>query len=397
MKLRRMAFLMVAVCLLLSGCDMWMDGSYHSVTPHREADIALKDGTVEVSSYTQLFNALCNMVADGIQTGVIYVTSIEEELLDTYLNVAASSVMTSDPIGAYAVDGVDWEVGTNTGRTAVAVTVSYTRSRADILRIKRVNNMEQVYEQIHQALSNCDPNVVVMVENFERTDLVQCVQDFVDQNPNLCMEMPQVSASEYPQGGTRRVVELSFGYQNSREDLRQMQSYVEPIFRAANLNVSAEEGESTKFSRMYAFLMERTDYQQETSLTPAYSLLRHGVGDSKAFAVVYSAMCRQAGLECRVVTGSRDGEPWSWNLICTDGVYYHVDLLRSLAAGKLQRLTEGDMRGYVWDYTAFPEAGPAYQEPVAETQPQQPAEPEIPTETTETIEATQTTEAPAAE
>ena len=44
--------------------------------------------------------------------------------------------------------------------------------------------------------------------------------------------------------------------------------------------------------------MERYDYRIETSITPAYSLLRHGVGDSRAFAVVYAAMCQQAGLEC---------------------------------------------------------------------------------------------------
>lgn len=374
MKLRRMMILTVVLCLLLCGCDMWMDGSYHSVTPHQEADSVTHDKAVEVSSYTQLHQALCNMVAEGVQEGVFYVFAIGEDQLDTYMNIASNAVVTNDPIGAYAVDSIEWEVGTNTGRTAVAVTVNYTHSRSNILRIKRVATMEQAHEQIHQALRNCDPSVVIMVESYERTDLVQKVQDFVDQNPKVCMEMPQVSAAVYPETGSKRVVELSFTYQNSREDLRQMQSYVEPIFRAANLNVSAEEGDVTKFTRMYAFLMERTDYQLETSITPAYSLLRHGVGDSKTFALIYSAMCREAGLECRVVTGSRDGEPWVWNLICTDGVYYHVDLLRSLSAGRLQRMTEEDMRGYVWDYTAYPDAGPAYQE--EPTQPEQ----EVPTE-----------------
>ena len=375
MKLCRVIVLTVAVCLLLCGCDMWMDGSYHSVTPHQEADSVLKDGTVEVSEYSQLYHAVCDMVADGIPNGVIYTSTISDKQLKTYLNLVRSSVMTSDPIGAYAVNSVDWEVGTNAGRTAVALTISYSHSRADILRIKHVASMDAVYEQIHQALISCEPNVAIMVEKYEAVDFVQKVQDFVEQNPQLCMEMPQVSPAVYPRGGDRRVVELVFGYQNSREDLRQMQDYVQPIFRAANLNVSAEEEETTKFSRMYAFLMERTDYQQETSLTPAYSLLRHGVGDSKAFAMVYSAMCREAGLTCMVVTGSRDGEPWSWNLICADGVYYHVDLLRSLSSGKLLRMTDAEMRGYVWDYDAFPAASPVQQE--------QPAEDTVPDETVE--------------
>lgn len=362
--MKRICALILAAMLSLQlvGCGKWMDGSYYSVKPHQEANNVQSQETVEVSSYTQLYQALCNTVAVGREESVFYISGIEESQLQAYMSIAADSVLSTDPIGAYAVDAITYEAGTNTGRTAIAVQISYNHSRADILRIKRVGLMDAAYEEIMRALENCDPNVVILVESYKKTDFVQLVQDFVDQNPDICMEMPQVSATVYPEGGTQRVIELNFTYQTSRETLREMQNYVEPVFRAANLNVSAEEGDSTKFSRMYSFLMERNEYRLDTSITPSYSLLRHGVGDSKAFATVYAAMCRQAGLECLVVTGTRGGEPWTWNIICTDGVYYHVDLLRSETVGKLQRLTAADMRGYVWDYTAYPETGPAYQE-----------------------------------
>lgn len=374
MRKMRLIALLLVLCLMLSGCRSWMDGSYQSIKPHQQAESFVQVGAVQVSSYTQLYQALCNMVAAGSEERVFYITEIDESLLETYLKNAVESVTNSDPIGTYAVDTISFEIGTNTGRTAVAVTMQYRRSRAEILRIKRVATMEEAGEAIYQALVTCDPNVVIMVENYRQVDLVQQVEDCVENYPQVCMEMPQVSAAVYPESGTRRVIELNFAYQNSREDLRQMQSYVEPIFRAANLNVSAEEGEATKFVRMYSFLMERSDYRQETSLTPAYSLLRHGVGDSRAFAQVYAAMCREAGLDCQVITGSRNGEPWSWNLICCDGVYYHVDLLSSLSAGKMLRKADGEMQGYVWDYAAYPAAGSVYKEEPAETQPVVPEE-----------------------
>ena len=101
--------------------------------------------------------------------------------------------------------------------------------------------------------------------------------------------------------------------------------------------------------------MERFDYKVETSITPAYSLLRHGVGDSRAFATVYAAMCRASGLECIVVTGTRSGEPWTWNIICQDGVYWHVDLLRCNEQGRFHKTEDSGMTGYVWDYSAYPE------------------------------------------
>ena len=65
-------------------------------------------------------------------------------------------------------------------------------------------------------------------------------------------------------------------------------------------------------------------------------------------------MCRAAGLECIVVTGTRSGEPWTWNIICQDGAYWHVDLLRCNETGKFRRQLDMEMTGYVWDYSAYP-------------------------------------------
>ena len=282
--------------------------------------------------------------------------------LDTYVDMAVKHTVNWDAVGAYAVEDITYEVGKNAGRTAVAVNITYNRSRSEILRIMHTETMDEAKQEIAKALENCEANVVLLVSNYTRTDFVQLVQDYVEFHPEKCMELPQVTAAVYPDSGTERVVEISFAYQTSRDSLRMMQKYVQPVFTAASLNVSGEEGEGEKFSRMYAFLMERNDYRVETSLTPSYSLLRHGVGDSKAFATVYSAMCREAGLDCQIVSGTRAGIPWVWNIICEDGVYYYVDLLISEANGRMTRMTENNMSGYVWDYSAYPQTGTGYQQ-----------------------------------
>ena len=154
--------------------------------------------------------------------------------------------------------------------------------------------------------------------------------------------------------GESRVVELIFSYQTSRDALRRMQAQVKPVFESAVLYVSGDGDEYQKFSQLYAFLMERFDYKQETSIRPAYCLLRHGIGDSRAFAQVYAALCRDAGLTCMSVTGTRDGEPWTWNIIRDGEKFYHVDLLRCSADGKYREQTDEEMEGYVWDYSEYP-------------------------------------------
>lgn len=358
MKKLSLVFVVLLLATMFTGCDSLFTGSYSSVKPHQESH---EDGSlevVEIASTAELQAALKEFVTDGRESGVVYVTGIAENNLVFAMEKAVQTIRKNDPIGAFAVESIGYEIGTNTGRTAIAVNISYSRSRAEILRIKTVKDMDAVMGQIADSLEDCDAGLVVQVENYEDLDLTQRIQDYVDSNPHICMEMPQVSVSAYPDTGAQRVIELTFTYQTSREVLRTMQNYVSPVFRAAGLNVSEEKEESIKFSRMYAFLMERNDCEISTSITPAYSLLRHGVGDSKAFATVYAAMCRTAELDCRVISGTRDGEPWTWNLICQDGVYYHVDLIRSNENGKLVLNYQKDMDGYVWDYSAYPESEP---------------------------------------
>ena len=161
----------------------------------------------------------------------------------------------------------------------------------------------------------------------------------------------------YPndQPGTR-IVELRFTYQTSREALRQMQNQVNRVFSSAELYITSDNTDIQKYSQLYSFLMERYDYSLDTSITPAYSLLIHGVGNSEAFASVYAAMCRQAGLECQVISGTKNGEAWYWNLIRVDGKGYHVDLLEASSQGGFFYLTNEQMEGYVWDYSAHGDA-----------------------------------------
>lgn len=357
--MRKIAAMIAAVSLLLSGCSLtqWMDGSYHSASPHTEQQGPSNSDTVDVANVVQMRNALVDMIASGATSGILSVERYSKTALEYGINAAIEYAMQTYPLGAYAVERIEYELGTNAGVPALAVTVTYKHSYAEILRIKHVADMQEAFEVISTALDQCEAGVVLQIGQYEQTDFAQLIEDYADQYPENVMEQPQVTANIYPESGNDRIVELIFTYETSREVLRTMQSYVQPVFSAARLYVIGDVESGVKYAQLFAFLMERFDYQIGTSITPSYSLLRHGVGDSEAFARVYASMCRSAGLECMTVPGTREGEPWYWNIIGIDGVYYHVDLLSSSSAGYLQRRSDGEMEGYVWDYSAYPACG----------------------------------------
>ena len=348
--MKRLAGMLLACCLLLSGCS-WMDGSHMTVSPHEAQISGVQSGSVSASNYVELREVLENLVKSGTENSVINVTEYVQEDLEQGMILAVSYIKGQFPLGAYAVEALNYEIGTGGGHPAVSVSISYIHGRSEIRQVENAADMEAAKEAIYRELDDCGDGVVLLVDSYEETDIGQLVEDYAQQNPSAVMETPQVAVGIYPEMGRARVVELRFTYQSSREALRQMQTQVQRVFTSAVYYVNSDGSESQKFSQLYTFLMERSDYKLETSMTPSYSLLIHGVGDSKAFAVVYAAMCGQAGLDCLVVTGTRNGEPWYWNVICQDGVYYHMDLLRGS-----ERMTEDEMAGYVWDYSAYPSA-----------------------------------------
>ena len=350
---KRLTALLLAMVLLLSGCS-WPDGSYHSVTPHREQSGGFRTENMTVSDYEELVEAMEAVVAKGTENSVINVVNYDMDQLEKDLSSAAYHIQRLYPIGAYAVEELNCELGSNTGKTAIALNVVYRHSRMEIQKIRRARDAEETRRLIGNALENFETVLVLQMEDYEQLDVTQTVQDYAMMNPQSVMELPQVTSEVYGIG-TSRVLELTFSYQTSREALRSMKGQVKPVFDSAVLYVSGEGAESQKFSQLYAFLMERFDYKVDTSITPAYSLLHHGVGDSRAFATVYAAMCRAAGMECIVVTGTRSGEPWTWNMICQEDSYWHVDLLRCSEEEEFRRLADEDMEGYVWDYSAYPQ------------------------------------------
>lgn len=342
---------------LLTGCG-WNGETYVQVTPRNDRTAGNSTGAAPAENEEQLRAALQRMAASGIENDILYTLNMDSEELDQFMARTVHFIRMEDAIGAYAVDSVRYEIGTNSGKTAVACSITYRHNAVEIRKILHLRNVEQMRKAITEALEDCRTGVVMRVDNYEETDIAQLVQDIARTSPQTVMEIPEVVEEVYG-SGEAKVVELSFSYENSRESLRQMQSQVAPVFDSAALYVSGDGSDFQKFSQLYAFLMERFDYNIGTSITPAYSLLRHGVGDSRAFATVYAAMCAKAGLECLVVTGTRLGDPWTWNMICDSGRYYHVDLLASAPNNFFREIIDADMVGYVWDYSAYPEC-PGY-------------------------------------
>lgn len=347
------AMLIIAICILVvfSGCGVLMNGNYASVKPHKEQSFLPEQVLLAPKTYEDIELILINMIRSGQQKKTISMEKME----GNWRKLAADAVKyvkNTYPLGAYAVSDITYKIGTSNGKPALAVGITYRRSIAEIGAVQQVKKQEEIVELLHTALRTFDVSVAISIEDYTEIDFTQIVRDYAMLYPQYVMEVPRISAMSYPQDGPDRIVELTFSYATSRASLRQMQEQVGLIFSASEIYVSGDGTQMEKYAQLYSFLMNRYDYKVQTSITPAYSLLHHGVGDSKAFATVYAAMCRQAGLDCEAISGTRSGRAWHWNVLKVDGEIYHVDLLRCLEQGQFFYKNADGMSDYVWDYSA---------------------------------------------
>lgn len=339
------------LCLLFCGCSNVFDGSYSSVRPHAQPSAPVADRKLAASDRDELYKVVAGLMETGKENAVINVAAYDQIRVEADMRIVCTEVKRNDPVAAYAVEDVTYELGKSEGQSALVVTISYRHDRTQIDNIRYVETIASAAEEICGALDRCEGSIVLYIDQYEPTDFLQIVEDHAIEAPHLVMEVPQVAVCVYPDGGRARVVEVSFTYQTSRESLKAMQDEIAPVFASAALYVSPSAEDQQKYAQLSNFLMERfDDHQIKTSITPTYSLLCYGVGDSRAFAVVYAAMCRQIGLECIAVSGTKDGQNYYWNIICEDGVYYHIDLLDS----RSKEMTDDQMGRYVWDYGAYP-------------------------------------------
>lgn len=337
------------LCTLLGGCGFWMDGEYVSVKPHMDQTIQDDEEVIEVSTFMQMRSALCELVNSGTESGIISASSFNEGTMPYYVDTAINYVVNYTPIGAYAVNEINYDISTNRGISVIVFDINYRHDRSEILHIQKAVGMEDAIVLIEEAMYNCDASALIYIDNFEAVDIEQVVVDYSYENPDKVMEIPGVKTFVYPGEGTVCLLELTFTYQTSRDRLREMQEDVASVFTSAELYVKETARVRDVYSRLYSFLMERNDYTIQASITPAYSLLHHGVGDSRAFANVYAAMCRREELDCSVIAGTKDGQPWCWNLVRFRGEYFHVDIL----SGAFQMLSDAQMTGYAWDHSAY--------------------------------------------
>lgn len=208
-------------------------------------------------------------------------------------------------------------------------------------------NMDEVVDTIRQALVRRDGTITVTC---------RAKHDYMEEFGTIVRELMELALTETnsPQEGdylrcqyggcemqyTARADGDAYSYTltivpqyyTTAKQETQVTAKVQTIL--SDLAFDRHTSDYEKVRSIYEYVIANTRYDEIHAKNPnhhlkstAYAALVQGQAVCQGYASAMYRLLREAGVSTRVITGraGEDGEYHAWNLVCIDGVYYHLD------------------------------------------------------------------------
>ena len=207
--------LLILSMVWLAGCSSMLERSYASVTPHEQFSDEPRDASIlRAETYQGLVSALLHLVGKGEQAGVIrlyqYVSVGGSAVSD--VDRACLEVTKEDPLGAYAVDYIKYDVKQTPAYYQVDVKLAYTKTPEQIAQVISVTGSSAVARELRDLLPEQPREVVFRISYFTEVDSADTIRSAVQEAyASLRQMLPlleDVQVTLYPDQGQQRVAEI---------------------------------------------------------------------------------------------------------------------------------------------------------------------------------------------
>ena len=163
---KRILALLLAFCLLLSGCASLLERPYTVVEPHTEQPAVGEDpSTLRVESYSELVGAVLYLVSQCQEEGRVQLVDYDGDVEDA-LNRACLEVAREDPLGAYAVDFIKNDYTRILTTYEANIYISYRRTPEQIRALVNVTGASAIRREMGEALSAFQGELALRVAYF---------------------------------------------------------------------------------------------------------------------------------------------------------------------------------------------------------------------------------------
>lgn len=213
--MRRITALLLTLTLLLSGCASMLEQDHLVVSPHVNQVVIADDPSVlRAKNYQELVNGVLYFVSRGMDSGTIRLTKYSgDPELD--LASACAEVQQEDPLGAYALERLEYSCSLIVSYYECSFSLTYRRTQAQMDALRTVSGSSSIREELKQAVETRQAQIALRISSYyAREDTLQSLLreaclELALENVACTMELTFYPAQG---GGTQRIVELTFSY-----------------------------------------------------------------------------------------------------------------------------------------------------------------------------------------
>lgn len=320
----RLAAILLATVLLLSGCTPLFRRSYYSSTDHVDYTVEEDSSVLRAESYRGLVDAMLYFVNEHLSRGVVrlynYTGDVEGDLA-----AACREITQEDPLTAYAVESITYEYSRIVSYYEVTVAVSFAHSQSEIDAILPLPGISSLRPLLDKAMTTFSSGLTFHLSYFsgdEETLRTMAAQAYYAA-PQCAFGMPEVDVAFYPDAGPQRIIELSFRWPGDKKTLEMRSS---ELVAAADQFIALTppaEGTYTPAELAGAFFLTARPADPAGAEDP-YSALTGSPSTLSAQMLALELLFHRAGLDAVYVSGFSAGAESCWLIVKTGAEYSHL-------------------------------------------------------------------------
>jgi hypothetical protein len=324
---------------------------------------------LNANSPETLKNVILNVIRSGERQTDIRVTDYPGDLTSLALSALLNEIQTREPIAAYTVEYMAFDLTSVLSQHTIALTIVYRHDDPpDIMQVRGRRGLE---EAVWAALEEYKPGLTVEMHYFHALEHnpEEMARAFYYNYPAWAMELPQINLSLYParEGFLHRIVEIELIWQAPVEELKRKTKETEDaawdlLMEMHEFSGSREEQAVQEILWVDDALRRIMPYDRDSGADAAESnpYTAHGalvnrIAAGEGYALAFKLLCDMLEIENIVVTGHRLGEEDGWNLVKIGENWHHISVALNRSSVFLAcDETAGEF--LQWDKSLYPAA-----------------------------------------
>ena len=300
---KRALLVLTALSLMLSAsaCASVFAASHSYVTEYSDEIESIGDSSgTEIKNYSQLKNAISDMVNSGQTAGELsfsgYTGSVRDDMA-----AACYEIKTQTPMGAYAVDELNYELNRIVSYYTAEISISYRRSIQEIEAVVMLNGVSSLRSYVTEAVNEQSGRLVLRIfSSIVNEEYIRnIVSDAYLNNPLMSAREPYAGVTGYPAEGMNRIYEIELDYGMDADEMTELRDRLNRRINALCQNVTEHETWrcALELAQALSGSFRAADSGDGSADTVSGALLE-GRASSMGAALTYKVLCDEMEIEC---------------------------------------------------------------------------------------------------